>query len=135
MNDCIFCKIIAGDIPSFKVYENDFVLAFLDIAPVSRGHILVIPKKHFSNFEEINNDYLNQVFEAVKKIALILKKKLKISGYNISVNNDPVAGQIIPHFHVHIIPREKNDGLKLWPGGEYPKNEAEKISKIIKNSL
>ncbi len=133
--DCIFCKIIKKEIPCFKVYEDDFVLAFLDISPVNAGHVLVIPKKHFSNYEEIDEESLAKVYAVVKKIGTALKVGLGISAYNTMVNNDPIAGQIIPHFHVHIIPRNKKDGLKLWPQGKYMDNEAESILNKIKNNL
>ncbi len=133
--DCLFCKIIAGEISSYKIYENDFALAFLDINPVSQGHVLVVPKKHFINYEDIDEESLSKVYSLVKKLGLALKNGLKIDGYNTMVNNDPVAGQVIPHFHVHIIPRSKNDGLQLWPQGKYQEDEAKKILQLIKNNL
>ena len=127
MSDCIFCKIVAGDIPSHKVYEDDKVLAFLDIAPVSHGHTLVIPKKHFANLEEIDDNTLSDLVRAVKKVALILKEKLGVQGYNVIENNDPVAGQIVPHIHFHLIPRSENDGLKHWNQREYRDGEIDDI--------
>lgn len=133
--NCLFCKIASGENPSYKVYEDDFVLAFLDIFPVSPGHVLVIPKKHFPNYEAIDEEYLIRVYSVVKKIGAVLKSALHVPGYNTMVNNDPVAGQIIPHFHVHIIPREVGDGLKLWSQGEYKDGEAELILNKIKNNL
>ena len=135
MNDCLFCKIIKGEIPSHKVYEDDNVFAFLDIAPVNYGHTLVVPKEHFKNLEEISEDKLCHLIKVVKKIGKAIKEGLDYSGYNISVNNDPVAGQIIPHLHFHIIPRKENDGLSLWPQGKYEEGEAEKIANKIKNVL
>jgi histidine triad (HIT) family protein len=129
---CIFCKIINNEIPSYKVYEDDNVLAFLDIAPVNPGHTLVLPKKHYANFEEITEEDLTKVILTVKKIGLVLKEKLGIKGYNIQINNDFIAGQLIPHFHVHIIPRQENDNLHLWPQGKYKEGEVEEILKKIK---
>ena len=111
---CIFCKIIAGEIPSYKVYEDEKILAFLDIKPLSPGHTLVITKKHYQNIEEISEEELSALILAVKKIGHLLKTKLRIDGYNVSTNNDPVAGQEIPHIHFHIIPRSENDGHKPW---------------------
>ncbi|MCK4744717.1 HIT family protein [Candidatus Parcubacteria bacterium] len=132
---CIFCKIVKGELPSYKVYEDENVLAFLDIAPVNQGHILVIPKKHYANLEEISNDDLCCLIKAVKKIGKALKQGLGIAGYNLQLNNDPAAGQVVPHIHFHVIPRKKGDGLKLWPQGEYREREAEKIAEKIKNGL
>lgn len=135
MHDCIFCKIVEGVLPSNKIYEDKNVLAFLDIAPVHPGHVLVIPKKHFANMEEIPENLLVDLIKIVKKIGLAVKKGLNYEGYNIQENNDPIAGQIVPHIHFHIIPRIEEDGLKLWPQKEYSKGEAEKIQNKIKNLL
>lgn len=132
MTDCIFCKIVSGDIPSHKILENDHILAFLDIAPVSKGHSLVIPKKHFSNLEDIPDEELCELIKAVKKVGASIKNNLKVPGYNVSENNDPVAGQIISHIHFHLIPRIENDGLELWSQGKYNEGEAESISKKLK---
>lgn len=135
MLNCIFCKIIAGELPCYKVYENNNVLAFLDIAPVSYGHILVVPKKHFVNIEDIPEDELRKVITVVKKIGKALKSGLCAPGYNVSVNNDPIAGQIVPHIHFHVIPRKQGDGLQLWPQGKYGNGEAEEVLKKIQNKM
>jgi len=118
---------VAGEIPSYKVYENEDVIAFLDIAPVSHGHTLVIPKKHFKNMEDITGDELSKLMLGVKAVAALLKNKLGIAGYNLNENNDPVAGQVVPHIHWHIIPRKENDGIELWSGSSYLAGEAEEI--------
>jgi len=133
--DCIFCKIVAGEIPSHKVYQDDNVFAFLDIAPVNPGHTLVIPKKHFVNMEEIPEDELVKLIKVVKKIGKAIKRELAVSGYNVQINNDPVAGQLVPHLHFHIMPRNENDGLKLWPQDKYQEGEAEQAAKKIKTNL
>jgi histidine triad (HIT) family protein len=133
--DCIFCKIIAGEIPSYKIYEDEKALAFLDINPVHPGHTLVIPKKHYANLEEIYNEELCDLIKAVKIIGKGMKDGLQAEGYNIQVNNDPVAGQIIPHLHFHIIPRIQNDGLHLWPQGKYEEGEADKVLEKIKEGI
>ena len=104
--ECIFCQIVEKKIPSQILYENDTNLAFLDIFPVSKGHTIVIPKNHYSNLEDIPVDELTILFETVKKISEIIQ----IDGYNILQNNYKAAGQIINHFHVHIIPRSRKDG-------------------------
>jgi histidine triad (HIT) family protein len=129
--DCIFCKIVKNEIPSYKVFENEHVLAFLDIAPASPGHTLVIPKKHWQNMEDIPEDELQNLILGVKTIGKLLKEKLNIVGYNVLTNNDPVAGQIVPHIHWHIIPRAQDDGLRLLSSGKYKDGEAEEIIKTI----
>ncbi len=131
-NMCLFCKIVEGKIPSNKVYEDSKVLAFLDIAPVNHGHTLVIPKDHYKNMEEVPEDLLIHVVKIVKKIGKSLKDNLGVVGYNVIMNNDPIAGQIIPHLHFQIIPRNKNDKLKQWLQGEYKNDEAESIVNKIK---
>jgi histidine triad (HIT) family protein len=132
MEECIFCKIVRADIPSYKIYEDDYTLAFLDIAPVSKGHTLVIPKKHYANFEDIPEEELCALIKTVKKIGGMLKEGLGVFGYNMQVNNDPIVGQIIPHIHFHLIPRKEGDGLQLWPQGGYDPGEAEKIAEKIR---
>ncbi|MBU0722458.1 HIT family protein [Patescibacteria group bacterium] len=129
---CIFCKIINGEIPSYKVYEDENTLAFLDINPVNPGHTLVVPKKHFSNIEEADEQTLCQVIKIVKKVGAGLKNNLAAPGYNAQVNNDPSAGQIVPHLHFHVIPRLENDCLSLWPQKKYKKNQAEEVLNKIK---
>lgn len=124
---CIFCKIINGELPSYKVYEDENNLAFLDIAPVNPGHTLVVPKKHYENIEKIPAADLQPLILAVKKVGRLLKEKLGAPGYNISVNNDPIAGRIVPHLHFHIMPRRPGDGYELWKQGEYNEGEAEEI--------
>ncbi len=131
---CIFCQIVKGEIPCYKIYEDDKVLVFLDIKPVNPGHCLVIPKKHLENIEEIDEEYLSHLVIIVKKIGNKIKNNLNVLGYNVQVNNDPVAGQEIPHLHFHIIPRHKNDNLKLFPQKNYNTGEAEEIvKKLIKD--
>lgn len=114
MSDCIFCKIVAGEIPASKVYENDQVLAFLDITQVTKGHTLVIPKKHFRNVLDMDAEVAGQVFAAVPAIARQLKEKLGASGLNIVNNNEEAAGQTVFHTHIHLLPRfDQNDGLDI----------------------
>ncbi len=130
---CVFCKIINNEIPCYKVYEDDKVLAFLDIKPVNPGHTLVIPKTHYQNLEEISEDDLAFLMNAVKKIGKLLKDKLNVIGYNVHENNDLIAGQAVPHIHFHLIPRVEGDDLEHWPGGEYKEGEAEEVLKKLKN--
>lgn len=108
--DCLFCKIISGEIPSYRVYEDKAVYAFLDIYPASEGHTLVAPKKHFNSFTDLGAEDIAALFEAAKKVTFALEKAFSASGMNIGVNNGEVAGQEVPHVHVHVIPRKKGDG-------------------------
>ncbi|MFX1303301.1 MAG: HIT family protein [Promethearchaeota archaeon] len=107
--DCIFCKITNKKIPSKIVFENDLNLAFLSISPISNGHTIVIPKNHYSNLEDIPDYELTELYKVVKSLATMIHDKLKIDGYNILQNNFTAAGQVIKHFHVHIIPRNFDD--------------------------
>lgn len=126
--DCIFCRIVKGELPAYKVYEDDYVLAILDIAPVNPGHILVMPKRCMADLEEIDEVQLCYVMRLVKKIGSVLMKELHVKGYNVIINNGSVAGQLIEHFHCHVIPRLPEDGLKPWPQKSYKDDEAKKMS-------
>ncbi len=131
--ECIFCKIKNKEIPSKIIFEDDSYLAFLDIFPISKGHTIIITKNHYSNIEDINENELTEVFKIVRKISILIHEKLKIDGYNILQNNFPAAGQVIRHFHVHIIPRSINDDkFKM----KIPRNQAteDELNKIL-NSL
>jgi histidine triad (HIT) family protein len=131
MNDCIFCKIIKGEIPANKIYEDENSLAFLDITPTNPGHILLIPKKHYENLYDLPNETLKQLAPIIKKIAIAAKKGVQAEGINIGMNNEKSAGQLVPHAHFHIIPRFSNDGHRLWKGKSYPEGQAEKIAEKI----
>ena len=112
MSDCLFCKIIDGSIPSYNVYEDDKVKVFLDINPNNDGHLLVIPKEHKANLYEMDDDTLIYMLNIIKeKLKPILSDKLNIDGLTISQNND--YGQEVKHFHIHVIPRYKNDKFPL----------------------
>lgn len=128
---CVFCKIISGEFPSYKVYEDDKILAFLSIDPISPGHTLVVTKEHFENLEEINEDSLKDLILKVKEISVILKDKLGHTDYAVSQNNGALAGQTVFHIHFHIIPRVKGDNLSDWKHTPYLPGEAEAIMKKI----
>jgi histidine triad (HIT) family protein len=130
---CVFCKIINQEIPCHKVYEDEKTLAFLDIKPVNPGHMLVIPKTHYLNIEAVSPEDLCALILTVKKMGARLKEKLGVAGYNVSENNDPVSGQVIPHLHFHIVPRHAGDGHVLWPQSEYGEGEAEKIAEKLRS--
>lgn len=133
--DCIFCKIVKNEIPSKKAFENQFNLAFLDIHPISRGHTIVIPKNHYKNIEEIPYDELTRLYKVVKDLSILIHKKFGIDGYNILQNNFEAAGQVINHFHVHIIPRTKRDdrfNIKI-PRNQASESDLMDVLKILKN--
>jgi histidine triad (HIT) family protein len=109
MTDCIFCKIVAGDIPSYKVYEDDQVLAFLDLTQTTKGHTLVVPKTHVRNVLDMTPDQASQLFSRVPEIARQLVDKLGAKGMNILQNNEEIAGQSVFHAHVHLIPRYSDE--------------------------
>lgn len=133
--DCLFCKIIAGEIPATKIYEDEKTFAFLDINPVNPGHTLIVPKKHSENIFDIEKQDLCAIAETSKKIAQAIKKGLNPDGINIINNNQPAAGQVIFHYHTHIIPRFENDGFKHWHGSSYKEGEGNDVAEKIKNSL
>ncbi|MBQ4479347.1 MAG: HIT family protein [Victivallales bacterium] len=111
--NCVFCKIIAGEIPATKVYEDDKVLAFLDIAPFNYGHTLVIPKIHCHCFTEIPPDTLAAMMAAAQKLAVAVMRATGAPAYNLLMNNGQVAGQEVPHAHLHIIPRLVDDTVSF----------------------
>ena len=104
-NDCLFCAIGAGEIPSFKIYEDEYVLAYLDINPFTKGHTLVIPKAHASGLLEASDEMLATLLPRVRKVAEHLKAALPCDGFNILQNNGEAAGQSVMHIHFHIVPR------------------------------
>jgi histidine triad (HIT) family protein len=136
MDDCIFCKIIKGEIPSYTVYQDDKTLAFLDINPNNRGHTLVIPKKHASNITDMEDMYVEAVFKAVKKVVKGIQDVINPAGFNIFINQGEAAGQVVPHFHCHILPRNEGDGIELVVKGISISNqELQNLSSIISNSI
>jgi len=118
MENCIFCKIAKGDIPADKIYEDKEFLVFLDIKPVSHGHILIIPKKHIVWMQEASDEIISKIFILTKKIMLAMK-----NGLPCDYVLESVAGNEVPHFHIHLIPRYLNDGLKEFPRIDYKNSE------------
>src|SRR3989344_7033437 len=115
---CIFCKIIKGDIPCSKIYEDEKTLVFLDIQPVHEGHCLIVPKEHSENLLETQDKTLQAMILTSKKVAKAIMEATHADGFNIHINTKRAAGQLVDHVHFHIIPRFKEDGLKLW--AQYP---------------
>jgi len=133
MENCIFCKIINGELPSWKVYEDDLVIAFFDIYPAVEGHTLVVPKKHFKDIYDIPEKYIERIASVCKKISLHYKKSLGVNAVNLIHGSGKNAQQDVFHFHVHIIPRydAKKDNFKI---SYNPKNKeiADKFDLILK---
>ncbi len=131
MENCIFCKIIKGETPCIKVYEDEDTLVILDLKPNTKGHTLIIPKKHHQNLLEEDPTRGNKLLEVIQKIGKAQKEGLKATGINIMINIGKDAGQEIMHTHIHLIPRYEGDGLKHWPRHKEPEEErtltAEKI--------
>ena len=136
MDDCIFCKIVKGEIPSSRVYEDDSDLSFPDIAPANKGHTLAIPKQHYETLADIPDEELKELITATKKIAIAVKKATGAHGYNVFTNNHKAAGQIVPHLHFHIVPRFEDDGIEFdWPQRKYDEGEMEEFLERIKEAL
>lgn len=132
MDNCIFCKIVKGEIPSYKIYEDEKTYAFLDINPVNPGHTLVIPKKHALDVFEIEESEWDAVMRTVQKVARALEKSLQPTGINLAMNNRSGAGQVVFHAHVHVMPRYPNDGHELWKGRPYQDGEASSAAEKIR---
>ena len=133
--NCIFWKILNGEIPSNKVFENDNFIAILDAFPANEGHTLVIPTKHYENIFEIDEDTLKEGYAIAKKIATSIKKALNVKDINILQNNGTLAGQTVNHFHIHIIPRKENDKVVIKSEQiNVDNNRINEILNSIKNS-
>jgi histidine triad (HIT) family protein len=139
---CLFCKIVEGTVPSYKVYEDEHTVAFLDINPVADGHVLLIPRKHTMYIEELPEETSEALMKTLIKIAPPIQRAMNAKDSNIGINNGPNAGQIIPHVHIHIIPRPTKAGALLFSSvarfkprsSEYYTEIAEKIRREIEAS-
>lgn len=132
MEDCIFCKIIKGDIPSFKIYEDEYTYAFLDIAKDVDGHTLVIPKKHVVNVLDSDEETLHHVLDTVKKISNHYTNDLGYTGVNVYNCSGEDAHQSVFHLHFHIVPRKNDDGINGWPKFDGAKEELEQMHEKLK---
>ena len=129
MDNCVFCMIVAGDIPSMRVYEDEDCIATLDIGPANPGHTLIIPKKHVKDLTELDEALAGKLLMAAKKIGMRQMERLGADGFNIVQNNGEAAGQSVLHFHIHVIPRFKDDGaVGLWKPGNPSKDELSEIA-------
>jgi len=136
MEECIFCKIIEGKIPSAKIYEDGKVVAFLDIMPANKGHCLVIPKNHSRSLSDMKDDDAEAAIKAARKVAKALSLSLGCPGFNLVMSNGREAGQVVFHSHIHIVPRFKDDGLKIkWTHTKYQDGEMKEYADKIKKFL
>ncbi|MHC4911851.1 MAG: HIT family protein [Planctomycetota bacterium] len=135
-DDCIFCKMITEQVPVTKIYEDEVVLSFLDIGPVSDGHTLVIPKQHFERLHDCPAELLGQVGSRLGKIAKAVAAAMDSQGYNVLCNNGRAGGQLVEHLHFHIIPRNTGDGVfDRWPAYKYKEGKIEQIADKIRKNL
>ncbi|WP_443770713.1 HIT family protein [Anaerostipes sp.] len=134
--DCIFCKIISGDIPSNTIYENSEFKVIMDIAPASKGHVLIIPKEHYANIYDIDVETAGRLFQLATVVARALKKALNCDGMNILQNNGLIAGQTVFHFHMHLIPRYEGDTVTVkWEEHPMEAADMEQLRKEICDAL
>ena len=134
--NCIFCKLANGDIPTATVYEDEYLRAIMDAAPANKGHIIILPKSHAADIYELNDEYVSRAFVLAKKLAVALKKLTGCDGVNILQNNGGAAGQTVFHFHVHVIPRFKDDDCTIvWKPTSYEDGEASEVAKKIAELL
>lgn len=137
MAECIFCKIVKGEIPSFKVFENDKVFCFLDINPLTKGHTLVIPKEHYENVFDIPEIDLKEIISVAKKLSAKIKETLDADGVNLVNASGEAAEQDVFHFHLHIVPRYRNDGLEMnkwWQPKKADPEELKQLAEKLRNA-
>ena len=135
-DDCIFCKIGKGEIPSATIYENSDFRVFLDVAPANRGHALIIPKDHADNIFQLDGETAGKLFSLATVVARAIKEETGCEGMNIVQNNGAVAGQTVNHFHLHLIPRNEGDGVNVtWKPGETENNAQQELAKAIRKQV
>jgi len=133
---CVFCKIVAGEIPAEIIHETEGVITFVDNSPANFGHCLVAPKTHYKNIYTIPEKIWADMNIEAKNIARAIKKSMGVEGINIISNNEPAAGQVIFHSHIHVVPRLTNDGFKWWPTKKYQfDNQKKEIGDKIRAEL
>ena len=135
-DDCIFCKLANGDIPTNALYEDDIVKVIFDAGPASRGHVLILPKNHFDDVYSLDEMTAAHIFQVAVKVANAMKDSLGYEGLNIVQNNGTVAGQTVFHFHMHLIPRYKDDTVNVtWIPGKVTDEEVEELKKLIESKF
>lgn len=135
-DDCIFCKIVAGQIPATKVLETEVAVAFMDIGPLAEGHVLLIPRTHYATLDQMPADEAGKMLQHLPALAKAVQRAVSAEGVNILQNNGRVAHQLVPHVHFHIIPRKAGDAWHFnWPAGEYAEGRMDEIVKLIRANL
>ena len=126
--NCIFCKIANGEIPSATLYEDDDFRVILDLGPATKGHALILPKEHYANLYEIDDELAAKAFKLAKKMVIKMTEVLGCDGYNVVQNNGEAAGQTVFHFHMHLIPRRKEDNVGVtWTPGKLKEEDKQEI--------
>ncbi len=134
--DCIFCKIVAGEIPCCTILETDDAIAFLDVGPIAHGHVLLIPKMHAETLDKLDSSAMAATARLLPRLVSAVKIATGCEGVNILQNNGAVAGQIVPHVHFHLIPRTSGDAFTIpWPAGTYPEGEMLVVAAAIRSHL
>lgn len=135
-NDCIFCKIAAGQIPSAKVLDTEAAFAFMDIGPLAQGHVLLIPKTHYDTIDQMPAQLAAAMLAHLPALVAAVKKATGCSGVNVLQNNGATAHQLVPHVHFHIIPRNAGDAFHFnWPAGKYPPGRMEELTAAIRQAI
>lgn len=135
-DDCIFCKITNGEIPSATIMENEDFRVILDVSPATRGHALIIPKDHFENIFDLDEAIAAKLFVTAKSVAAAMRTALKCEGLNIVQNNGEIAGQTVHHFHLHLIPRYNDDQMNMdWKHLEVDQNQLNEIAANIQKGF
>lgn len=135
-DDCIFCKIANGEIPSATIYEDEDFRVFLDVGPASYGHALIVTKNHYANIFEMEEEVAGKLFVLASKVAKAMKKTLNFDGMNVVQNNGEIAGQTVFHFHLHLIPRYEGDDVKVtWTPGSITEEQKKEIVAAIQKEL
>ena len=136
MQDCIFCKIAAGDIPAEKILEDDHALAFMDIGPLAEGHVLLIPKEHAETVDEMSTENAAAVLRHLPVLASAVRNATGCEGLNVLQNNGKVAHQEVPHVHFHLIPRKTGDAFHFnWPAGKYSEGRLADLANRIRKAM
>lgn len=135
-DDCIFCKLANGEIETNSIYEDELVKVIFDASPASKGHVLILPKNHFDNIYELDDETAAHIFKVATKVAKAYNQVLDFDGLNIVQNNGEAAGQTVFHFHMHIIPRYKNDSVNVtWTPGKATQADIDEIKKKVSSLL
>ena len=136
MTDCIFCKIVSGEIQSSKVYEDSQILAFMDAGQVNPGHVIVAVKQHVQNIYDLKADLAAAVFQAAARIAKAVQASMQPAGMTLLQANEKAGWQTVEHFHIHVVPRHLEDGVTItWPAKHPPKEELDRLADRVKGEL